>query len=939
MSLDAINKNDKLKTPESTLLKEQVDADTSKLWEDIAQVQLKQLESKTKGEVKEGSTDQTMLTYIGDTEMYKQLKDLESKISWFTVEKFAKDINTTVETYLRQSFNVRWKATPELSVSDKVISSLSIGIQISMMEALTRSKGQAADFFSQFSQIKTGNASSAFSGMANLFGAQWLIGKTLGTVGKANEFVTLAKKVENCIGFVSRYSGEGKELGDGSKVEQLANANKFRLILGNPGWSDDASVVNKTPAEMWFVVSDGPIPDMSPEDKKALKEVIGNVPIKEKTIEAIVKALPTAQSFLEKRSSYKESAIDLMSTVAWFLDVNVFGLGTLWSIIWIQNPMELFHDKEGRKKGGIINLVLKVMWFSDGLEGLYKSYLIQSIDKNMTSDKKLFIKRSLEDYKSAIAGGAYTGPTIMAALSLPAMDPALQAKIPVEYTYMKDALYNNIKGKEASLNIIALQWFWISVPTKQDEKGNIVVDTNTWFVITEDMISTYLNGTTKSLIGNADFMTGIKTPDEFMLALAGWLVCGTCFGWWVALGIENIAKYQYGAEIPPPTTETDNTSFTYKAKDLLDTGLKNCAMTRLEYKIFVQKIMTISQNLGINPEYIMKVIAFETGGSFNPAQRNGLGSGATGLLQFMPGTAINLSTSTSNLAKMSALAQLDYVQKYLEKRISISGKLKTLSDVYLAVFSPAFIGRPSTYVAYYKEEDAYKQNKIFDVNNDGKMTVGEIVDTVNQKTKDFSFFEKAPIPAPAVEKRPETPIQAKRMEDINILWDSHAGWLAQWLSKNVLIQSVDANKKNKYYDGFASGDLLEVVRKRKEEIQKKPSLLLVVGANDISKKTIKNLESNLKSIQQTIAPTQLVLSTLQYYPLDNTEVSRAEVDEVNTIIRNFVAKESSCALIDTNQLIFSNTDFQQDKRHLLPQGYRRIADTIYEKVTWKKRVH
>jgi len=48
-----------------------------------------------------------MLTYIEGTEMYEQLKDLEGKISGFTVEKFAKDINITVETYLRQSFNVR----------------------------------------------------------------------------------------------------------------------------------------------------------------------------------------------------------------------------------------------------------------------------------------------------------------------------------------------------------------------------------------------------------------------------------------------------------------------------------------------------------------------------------------------------------------------------------------------------------------------------------------------------------------------------------------------------------------------------------------------------------------------------------------------------------------------------------------------------------------
>gem|GEM_PF-1861986 len=76
------------------------------------------------------------------------------------------------------------------------------------------------------------------------------ISKLIGGVGQTNEFFTLAKKVENCVGYVSRYCGEGKELGDGSKVQKLANANEFRKLLANPIWADDALYSSKTPKDL-----------------------------------------------------------------------------------------------------------------------------------------------------------------------------------------------------------------------------------------------------------------------------------------------------------------------------------------------------------------------------------------------------------------------------------------------------------------------------------------------------------------------------------------------------------------------------------------------------------------------------------------------------------------------------------------------------------------
>ena len=48
--------------------------------------------------------------------------------------------------------------------------------------------------------------------------------------------------------------------------------------------------------------------------------------------------------------------------------------------------------------------------------------------------------------------------------------------------------------------------------------------------------------------------------------------------------------------------------------------------------------------LGISEADLMAVMSFETGGTFNPGIRNAAGSGATGLIQFMPSTAAGLGT-------------------------------------------------------------------------------------------------------------------------------------------------------------------------------------------------------------------------------------------------------------------------------------------------------
>jgi hypothetical protein len=117
-------------------------------------------------------------------------------------------------------------------------------------------------------------------------------------------------------------------------------------------------------------------------------------------------------------------------------------------------------------------------------------------------------------------------------------------------------------------------------------------------------------------------------------------------------------------------------------------------------------------------------MAWESGRSFSPAKKNMAGSGATGLIQFMPSTAQGLGTSVDALAAMTAVEQLDWVEKYFQP---YKGKLRDLSDLYMAILWPAAVGKPLEYVLWEKgsRPTTYRQNAGLDANHDGTITKAE----------------------------------------------------------------------------------------------------------------------------------------------------------------------------------------------------------------------
>lgn len=132
---------------------------------------------------------------------------------------------------------------------------------------------------------------------------------------------------------------------------------------------------------------------------------------------------------------------------------------------------------------------------------------------------------------------------------------------------------------------------------------------------------------------------------------------------------------------------------------------------------FGKGVIDLSKRLGINPNWVMAVMHFES--RFKPTAKNPYSS-ATGLIQFIESTAKGLGTSTAQLYQMTAVEQLYYVEKYLNQYRS---HLRDFVSVYLAVFYPKAIVQNWDYNRHFGDRIA-KVNDIFVKN--GVLTINTI---------------------------------------------------------------------------------------------------------------------------------------------------------------------------------------------------------------------
>lgn len=155
-------------------------------------------------------------------------------------------------------------------------------------------------------------------------------------------------------------------------------------------------------------------------------------------------------------------------------------------------------------------------------------------------------------------------------------------------------------------------------------------------------------------------------------------------------------------------------------------------------KEFVAKVIDISKKIGINPNWLMAIISWESANSFSASKKNQIG--CTGLIQFCPDRkGVNYKTINgkryylSDLAKMTAVQQLDVVYEYFK---SYTNKLKSYTDTYFAVFFPLAIGKPDDFILQgggLSPLDIYEDNPGFRIQKDGKIRVWEVKQVMLKK--------------------------------------------------------------------------------------------------------------------------------------------------------------------------------------------------------------
>jgi hypothetical protein len=114
---------------------------------------------------------------------------------------------------------------------------------------------------------------------------------------------------------------------------------------------------------------------------------------------------------------------------------------------------------------------------------------------------------------------------------------------------------------------------------------------------------------------------------------------------------------------------------------------------------FDEKVTKIANNLGINKSDLLRIMHFETAGTMSPSQRAGNKSNAAvGLIQFTNRTAAGLGTTTAALSKMTAVEQLDYVEKYY-KQVGLQPRTGFV-DLYMLTYMPGVVttNKPDDFV-------------------------------------------------------------------------------------------------------------------------------------------------------------------------------------------------------------------------------------------------
>lgn len=172
---------------------------------------------------------------------------------------------------------------------------------------------------------------------------------------------------------------------------------------------------------------------------------------------------------------------------------------------------------------------------------------------------------------------------------------------------------------------------------------------------------------------------------------------------------------------------------------------------------FYNKLIQVSNNVGLNPKDILVVMALESGINHSVHNKN-----YGGLTQMSNSTlkGLGYDGNVTDFSNEPAYKQLDYIEKHILKLINIFGsKFDEAAQYYVGNFLPVSLKlpgvklkdpstiivekNPSTAnlpnVSIDQEKSFYNSNKGLDLDDDGKITYGDIQNFLNKKRKELHY--------------------------------------------------------------------------------------------------------------------------------------------------------------------------------------------------------
>jgi len=148
--------------------------------------------------------------------------------------------------------------------------------------------------------------------------------------------------------------------------------------------------------------------------------------------------------------------------------------------------------------------------------------------------------------------------------------------------------------------------------------------------------------------------------------------------------------------------------------------------------VYEYELRKVATKYNIKPEYLFKVIYFESRGKHNAQNPK---SSAYGLIQIMNETIKSKSFKRKDVRNMNRFEQVRLiVDPYFKP---YNNQIKSLTDCYLTVFYPYAIGKSQSFVlgSQVSIKRAHKiasDNTGFDTNSDGILTKQEVTDYINR---------------------------------------------------------------------------------------------------------------------------------------------------------------------------------------------------------------